>query len=68
MRIKSLMLQFLLLIIVGPPVLSQDLKENPELDRKVKTFLEEKQYRWRDMNVPPGGIIVNITCMHFRKT
>ena len=52
MRIKSLMLQLLLLVIVGPPVLSQDLKENPELDRKVKAFLEEKQYRWRDMNVP----------------
>ena len=32
------------------PVLSQELKENPDLDKKVREFLDS--YRWRDMNVP----------------
>jgi len=31
---------------------SQDLIENPDLDRKVKNFLSENRYGWRDMNVP----------------
>ncbi|MBN1388810.1 MAG: class I SAM-dependent methyltransferase [Bacteroidales bacterium] len=31
---------------------SQDLIENPELDRKVKEFLEDNRYQWRDMNIP----------------
>lgn len=36
-----------------PSVLfSQELKENPELDRKVESFLEEHSGSWRDMNVP----------------
>jgi len=31
---------------------SQNLKENPELDKKVESFLRSHQQRWRDMNVP----------------
>jgi len=32
------------------PVLSQELKENPDLDKKVREFIDS--YRWRDMNIP----------------
>jgi len=32
--------------------LSQELKENPELDEKVRQFLAGSRYRWRDMNIP----------------
>jgi caffeoyl-CoA O-methyltransferase len=31
---------------------AQSLKENPELDKKVKKFLSEHQGQWHDMNVP----------------
>ncbi len=31
---------------------SQQLKENPELDKRVEAFLEEHEDDWRDMNVP----------------
>jgi predicted O-methyltransferase YrrM len=30
----------------------QDLKENPELDKRVKKFLEDQSGRWHDLNVP----------------
>jgi predicted O-methyltransferase YrrM len=38
--------------IVSHSVFSQNLKENPELDKKVKEFLSDNSYSWRDMNVP----------------
>jgi len=31
---------------------SQDLIENPDLDKKVKIFLAEQSGRWNDLNVP----------------
>lgn len=31
---------------------SQNLVENPALDKKVKEFLTDNNYSWRDMNVP----------------
>ncbi|NQU84718.1 MAG: class I SAM-dependent methyltransferase [Mariniphaga sp.] len=31
---------------------SQNLNVNPEIDKKVKAFLSDKGYSWRDMNVP----------------
>jgi predicted O-methyltransferase YrrM len=42
----------LLLLIACVPLLSQELKENPELDKKVLEFLEEHDGDWHDMNVP----------------
>lgn len=51
-NLKSLVLQYLLLVVISPGIVSQDLKENPALDRKVKAFLEEKKHSWYDMNVP----------------
>jgi predicted O-methyltransferase YrrM len=50
---KIFLSSILLIILLSPQMsFSQDLKDNPELDRKVKAFLEGKQYHWRDMNVP----------------
>ena len=30
----------------------QDLTLNPDLDKRVKIFLEEQSVRWNDLNVP----------------
>jgi len=50
--IKIFLLLILVSVILSPCLRSQDLIQNPELDKKVKAFLEENRYRWRDMNVP----------------
>jgi len=42
----------LLIIILSFSLISQDLKENSELDEKVKRFLNDHQYQWRDLNIP----------------
>jgi predicted O-methyltransferase YrrM len=39
-------------LILSPSAQSQNLKENPELDRKVEAFLKEQSDSWYDMNVP----------------
>jgi caffeoyl-CoA O-methyltransferase len=56
MRAKANSLSFTLLLLlisgVFSLVQSQDLKENPTLDEKVKRFLDTHARRWRDMNVP----------------
>ena len=31
---------------------SQNLVENPDLDKKVKAFLDKNKGQWHDMNVP----------------
>jgi len=49
---KYLILSFVFVFIACHSVFSQNLKENPELDKKVKEFLSDKSYSWRDMNVP----------------
>lgn len=40
------------IIFLSQVAFSQNLKENPELDKKVKAFLNNKRYTWRDMNIP----------------
>jgi len=52
--LQSPHLLFLLLVmlLIVKPGFSQNLKENPELDQKVKAFLSDNRYSWRDMNVP----------------
>ncbi len=47
----NLYIALFLLFIVALPIMAQELKENPELDEKVKAFLDS-DVRWRDMNVP----------------
>jgi len=41
-----------LLLVLPVNSFSQKLKENPELDKKVKAFLQKNQRNWYDMNVP----------------
>ncbi len=57
METKLLFMKFLafyLVIMFGmhTKANAQNLKENPELDKKVKAFLESHDYSWRDMNIP----------------
>jgi caffeoyl-CoA O-methyltransferase len=40
------------LLLIPLSSFPQDLIENPVLDKKVKDFLSENRYGWRDMNVP----------------
>jgi predicted O-methyltransferase YrrM len=42
----------LTLLIWATCLQAQELKENPELDRKVEAFLAEMSGEWYDMNVP----------------
>lgn len=47
-------LLILFVFVVLPLCLSsQDLIHNPELNKKVKAFLDENRYQWYEMNVPP---------------
>ena len=51
--LKSILVYSICLVFTGSTSLfSQKLHENPELDKKVKAFLESNKYSWRDMNVP----------------
>lgn len=43
---------FFLIFLFFTPVSGQGLKNNPELDRKVKQFLDENEGKWHDLNVP----------------
>lgn len=56
MKTKLLSPRFLLifsfLFLIVQPGFTQSLIENPELDKKVKAFLSDNSYSWRDMNVP----------------
>jgi caffeoyl-CoA O-methyltransferase len=47
-----LALTFIVALVFSSNGYSQNLKENPALDKKVKEFLSDKSYSWRDMNVP----------------
>lgn len=43
---------FLVMLLIVKSGFSQNLKETPELDQRVKAFLTDNRYSWRDMNVP----------------
>lgn len=49
---RMLVLTGLLLFVFSINAHAQKLKNNPELDKKVKAFLEGHDYSWRDMNIP----------------
>ena len=38
--------------ILGQSIWAQDIKSTTELDNKVKTFLQQMEGQWRDLNVP----------------
>ena len=57
MKIKFLIYNHLFfsalyIVFFSQVAFSQNLLENPELDKKVKAFLSDNRYSWRDMNVP----------------
>lgn len=57
MKIKTMIYRCLILFALSvfffnQSGFSQNLSENPELDKKVKAFLSDNSYSWRDMNVP----------------
>jgi predicted O-methyltransferase YrrM len=68
--IRRIYSSFLLLPLLAAffinPVAGQDLKKNPELDAKVKAFLESHRSEWRDMNVPTsdGQLLHDIIVKH----
>lgn len=49
---KILFLTGISLFVICITGYAQKLNENPELDKKVKAFLSDKRYSWRDMNIP----------------
>jgi caffeoyl-CoA O-methyltransferase len=50
--VRRYLILSLVFIFINPVVFSQNLKENQELDKKVKAFLTNKRYSWQDMNIP----------------
>ena len=56
-----LSLSFCLSFFINP-VYSQKLKENPDVDKKVRELLGSSRFRWRDMNIPEsdGRILYDI--------
>jgi predicted O-methyltransferase YrrM len=51
-RSCHLFLILIAFILFKSDVCGQELKKDPVLDEKVKTFLEKNRWNWRDMNVP----------------
>jgi predicted O-methyltransferase YrrM len=51
MIMKNLFFSFLILTLFEP-AFGQGLKNNPDLDKKVKQFLDESAGKWHDMNIP----------------
>jgi len=49
---KTLAFSCALVFTVSINGYTQSLKENPELDKKVKAFLNGHDYSWRDLNIP----------------
>ncbi|MBN1986844.1 MAG: class I SAM-dependent methyltransferase [Prolixibacteraceae bacterium] len=49
---NHLFFSVLCIVFFSQVAFSQNFLENPELDKKVKAFLSDKRYSWRDMNVP----------------
>ncbi len=51
-----------ILVLLSLTVFSQNLSENPELDKKVKAFLADNRSSWHDLNVPAtdGQLLYNI--------
>lgn len=47
-----ILIRLMILLLIPSAVSGQSLRENPALDQKVKKFLEEKEGKWYDMNVP----------------
>jgi len=52
-RIDSVLLVIFMVALLFPQIIkSQTIKENPDLDAKVKKFLSDHSGQWRDLNIP----------------
>jgi len=52
-RIDSVLLVIFMVAIMFPQIVkSQAIKENPDLDAKVKKFLSDHSGQWHDLNIP----------------
>jgi len=51
-RIKSFIILITFILTKCLPMSSQQLKENPALDQKVRKFLSDHSRQWYDMNIP----------------
>ena len=47
-----LLILFICLILFSGQIFSQDIEQETEIDKKVRKLLQDKKYRWRDMNIP----------------
>jgi caffeoyl-CoA O-methyltransferase len=60
----SALLFFLLIatFVLTDPLPAQGIKENPDLDAKVKKFLSDNSGKWHDMNIPAadGQLLYNL--------
>ena len=58
---KNLLIVFIVMICFKP-VYSKTLKETPNIDQRVRAFLENKAGEWYDMNIPPsdGKLLYNL--------
>lgn len=52
MKFSSVLLLLIAAAILPLNLNGQELKENPELDKRVKKFLADKSGQWHDLNVP----------------
>jgi caffeoyl-CoA O-methyltransferase len=52
-RFDTVLLVIFMVALLFPQIIkSQTLKENPDLDAKVKKFLSDHSGQWRDLNIP----------------
>lgn len=72
MKIIKFMCLLLSLAFIGliELVVAGDIKQNPELDGRVESFLESRRSSWRDMNVPmsDGKLLYDLILKHNYKS
>jgi len=61
-KIFVYILWFLIAVLLNVQLKAQPLKENPELDAKVKKFLSDNSGQWHDLNIPvsDGELLYNL--------
>ncbi|MFC2097722.1 O-methyltransferase [Bacteroidota bacterium] len=67
---KFVFVGIMILAFLVQGITGQNIKENNEIDRKVRKFLESNKYSWRDMNVPEsdGKLLYDIIIKNNYKT
>ncbi len=65
-KIRITILFLFLMGVALPQLIAQKSAQSPDLDKKVKAFLESKKGHWRDMNIPAsdGQLMFDIILEH----